>query len=173
MARPNWQEYFLNLCSVIGTRSTDADTKVGCVIVNKNNKILSTGYNGLPAGICEENWPLKREQMLYIYEGKEGPIILNELLVDEHKMIGSINKYNVMLHAEINAIACAERSIRGCTLYTSVFPCSNCASLIINVGIEKVVAFNSYKRHRVFNIISKELFRLSKISFIIINDEVE
>lgn len=110
-------DYFLALCDVAAQRSKDPSTQVGAVIV-RGGDILSTGYNGMPAGLIEtpERW--------------ERP-----------------TKYALVVHAEENALLRAARngiSIKGATLYVSLFPCAKCARVIANSGIRELV-FNKEK----------------------------
>lgn len=111
----DWETYFISLAHLSALRSKDPSTQVGAVIVDNLNKIVSIGYNGLPRG-CEDNqfpW------------GREGEFLKT--------------KYPFVVHAELNAILNATRSVIGCTIYVSLFPCNECAKAIIQSGIKKVV----------------------------------
>jgi dCMP deaminase len=127
--RPSWDEYFLNICKAVSLRSHDENTKVGCVITDKRHRIVSTGYNGFPCGVDDDMLPSNREDSIEI---------------ETDKGIELITKYDVMTHAEANAIASSKFSIEGGTLYVNLFPCNDCAKLIITAGIRKVV----YKEKR-------------------------
>lgn len=107
-----WDKTFLNLCDEIATRSKDPSTKVGACIVDKKRRIVSMGYNGFPRG-CNDT---------------------PELYADRNiKLLRTI-------HAEVNAIITAGRDLEGCTLYVSpLHPCSNCAAIIVQAGIKRVV----------------------------------
>ena len=111
----NWTEYFRNIANQVKLKSKDNTTKIGCVIVNIDNSIISTGYNSFPRGI-NDNVPERQERP---------------------------EKYYFMEHAERNAIYNASRngvSTIGCTMYLSCgIPCTDCARGIINAGIVKVV----------------------------------
>ena len=111
----NWIDFFFDICDTISEKSKDPSTKVGCVIVNNGNSIVSTGYNGFPIGV-EDNINSSR------YERPE--------------------KYSWTAHAEENAIAFAARngvSLNGATLYVNrMRPCTRCTRLIIQAGIKKV-----------------------------------
>lgn len=110
----NWINFFFEVCDVISKKSKDPSTKVGCVIANSGNSILSTGYNGFPIGVDDE-----------ISQRYERP-----------------EKYSWTSHAEENAIAFAARngvSLNGATLYVNrMQPCTRCTRLIIQAGIKKV-----------------------------------
>lgn len=112
----DWDRRFLELASVVGSWSKDPSTKVGAVIVNENKQIVSMGYNGFPRGVKDD----------YRLEDRE-------------------TKYNLIVHAEANAIIHAKDSLEGCTIYTDPFmPCSKCAGLIIQSGIKRVVSLDCH-----------------------------
>ena len=125
--RPSWDEYFLSIAKLVATRSTCLRRNVGAVVV-KNKQVLATGYNGAPSGIvhCEEVGCMREE--LQIPSGQR------------HELCRA-------LHAEQNAFLQAARhgiSLDGSTLYITTQPCSICAKMIINVGIEKIVIEGEY-----------------------------
>ena len=124
--RPSWDEYFLAICHVVATRSHDEDTQIGCVIVSPSRRIVSTGYNGLPAGVDDAYWATNRVQKVTL------PGVFSDQLVYE------VDKYDTVTHAEANAIVSAAESLRGCSLYCTLYPCNECAKLIITAGIKKV-----------------------------------
>ena len=110
----SWDEYFLSLAHLSGMRSKDPNTQVGACIVDQNNVILTTGYNGFPKGCSDDEFPWNRE--------------------------GEITKYPFVVHAELNAILNASgKSLRGSRLYVALFPCNECAKAIIQAGISEVV----------------------------------
>lgn len=113
----NWNKFFFDLCDTIAKKSKDPSTKVGCVIVNSGNSIISTGYNGFPIGVDD-----KLIEVPSRYERPE--------------------KYSWTSHAEENAIAFAARngvSLNGATLYVNrMQPCTRCTRLIIQAGIKNV-----------------------------------
>ena len=125
--RPGWDEYFMEMAELARKRTTCLRRGVGAVIV-KDNRVMATGYNGVPRGIkhCSEVGCL-REQM-GVPSGK-----MHELCRG--------------LHAEQNAIiqaACLGQSIEGATLYCTTQPCIICTKMIINAGIKRVVIKESY-----------------------------
>ena len=125
--RPGWDEYFMEMAELARKRTTCIRRGVGAVIV-KDNRVIATGYNGVPRGIkhCSEVGCL-REQM-GVPSGK-----MHELCRG--------------LHAEQNAIiqaACLGHSIEGATLYCTTQPCVICTKMIINAGIKRVVIKESY-----------------------------
>jgi len=131
-----WDYRFLDLAEFISSWSKDPSTKVGAVIVDENNRIVSVGYNGFPKHI-DDNDRLKERDI----------------------------KYNIIVNGEINAILFANKSVEGCTLYTYPFmPCPRCAGLIIQSGIKRVVSFvNKIDRWEKDFELSRELFHESDI----------
>lgn len=151
--RPSWNDYFLKIAKVVSERSLDPSTKVGAVIVDENNRIVATGYNSLPQGVDDSFWPLTRES--------------EERQTSDSKFL--VNKYNVITHAEANAIASSGCSLRNCTLYCTLFPCNECAKLIITAGIKKVVyaSIRDDDSHK----ISTELMRQAKIELLQVEEK--
>ena len=111
-----WDDYFMSVALLSGKRSKDPNTQVGACIVNKNNVIESIGYNGLPKGCSDDEFPWE----------KEGEMLNT--------------KYPFVVHAELNAILNAKgKDLSGCKLYVALFPCNECAKAIIQSGISEVV----------------------------------
>ena len=109
----NWDEYFISLAYNIASKSKDPSTKVGAIIVDNENRIISTGYNGFPRKILDK----------------------------QERLINREKKLLYTVHAEINAILFARVPIEGYTLYTVPFaPCASCAKIVIQAGITRVVA---------------------------------
>lgn len=126
--RPTWDEYFMDLVETIKRRSTCIRRQVGAIIV-KENRILTTGYNGAPSGCthCEEVGCLRNE--LQIPSGQR------------HELCRA-------LHAEQNAIIQAARcgiNIEDSTIYVTTKPCVICSKMIINAGIRRVVYRGDYQ----------------------------
>lgn len=110
----SWDEYFMGVALLAAKRSKDPNTQVGACIVSSDNIILSTGYNGFPAGCSDDEYPWERE--------------------------GKATKYPFVVHAELNAILNAGgRSLRGARIYVDLFPCNECAKAIIQSGIVEVI----------------------------------
>ena len=105
-----WDQRYLYLAGHIATWSKDPSTQCGAVITD-GHRIISTGFNGFPQGI-----------------------------EDDERLDVRGTKYEMVIHAEINAILFAKQDLHGCTIYTYPFqPCSRCASVIIQSGIRRVV----------------------------------
>lgn len=116
----NWDHRFLLLAQHIAGWSKDPTTKVGCVIVDEQRHVVSTGYNGFPRGVDDD------------------PARLHEREV----------KYKLVIHAEKNALLHAQRDLRNCTLYVwPMPPCSQCAAAIVQSGIKRVVSVSPSAEH--------------------------
>jgi dCMP deaminase len=112
MNSTNWDNRFLDMAKLVSTWSKDPSTKVGAVIVDPSNRLVSVGYNGFPKDITD-----------------------NERLLDRDK------KYDIIVHAEVNAILFSNKTLKGFTMYTWPFqPCPRCTGLIIQSGIRRVVS---------------------------------
>ncbi len=111
-----WDEYFMAVAKLAGLRSKDPNSQVGSCIVSNDNKILSVGYNGLPIGCSDDEFPWERD-------GEE---------ID--------TKYPYVVHSELNAILNYRGgSLDGAKLYVSLFPCNECAKAIIQAGIKTII----------------------------------
>jgi dCMP deaminase len=127
MERPCLDKYFMDMATLVSSRSTCVRRNVGAIIV-KEKHILSTGYNGAPKGTrhCEELGCIR--EIMHIPSGQM------------HELCRGV-------HAEQNAIAQAAYfgvSVNGGTIYTTTFPCSMCAKILINSGIIEVVYGEGY-----------------------------
>ena len=110
----SWDEYFLGIAMLAARRSKDPSTQVGACIVSPDKIIISTGYNGMPKGCSDDEFPWGRE--------------------------GAETKYPFVVHAELNAILNANgRDLRGSSIYVALFPCNECAKAIIQSGVKEVV----------------------------------
>ncbi len=108
--RPTWDEYFLTLAEQVSRRSPDPSTKHGCVLVDSDHRVISTGYNGPVSGLPNEMVPLDRPA-----------------------------KYNWFIHAEDNAVAFARCDLRGATAYVTGQPCAACFRRLLQVGVRRIV----------------------------------
>jgi dCMP deaminase len=112
----SWDEYFMGVAKLSALRSKDPNTQVGACIVSEDNKILSMGYNGLPIGCSDDEFPWNREG---------DPLD---------------NKYMYTAHSELNAILNYRGgSLDNAKMYVTLFPCNECAKAIIQAGIKTLV----------------------------------
>ena len=112
----SFNTYFMALALISARRSKDPHTQAGACIINNHNRILSTGYNGMPNSVLDKDMPW----------GVDPDDFMN-------------TKYTFVCHAELNAILNAKTNLDGCTLYVTLFPCNECAKDIIQSGIKMVV----------------------------------
>lgn len=110
-----WDEYFMGVAKLSARRSKDPNTQVGACIINQDKRIIGIGYNGLPWGCDDDEFPW----------GNQGSLIET--------------KYPYVVHAEANAILNATTSLKDAILYVSLFPCHECMKLIIQSGIKEIV----------------------------------
>lgn len=112
-----WDLRFIELAKHVSTWSKDKSTKVGAVIVNSDNNPISIGFNGFPAKVDENNERIEKREI----------------------------KYAFTVHGEANSIANAAKNgqkTKDCVMYITFFPCCDCAGLIVNAGIKKIVCEN-------------------------------
>jgi len=139
----SWDQFFLGLAVLTSLRSKDPNTKVGACIVSKNNIIQGLGYNGFPRGCDESNFSWE----------KCGEYI--------------DTKYPYVVHAEANAILNSNSSnLVGSTLYSVLFPCNECAKLIIQSGINKIVyCSDKYSTIPIF-LAARKMFNVANIELV-------
>tara|TARA_R110000868_G_scaffold310843_1_gene572018 strand:+ start:10 stop:459 length:450 start_codon:yes stop_codon:yes gene_type:complete len=109
---PSWTQYFMDLARLVATKSKDS-TQVGAILVGPDGEVRLTGYNGPPKGVIDR--PERRDRPA---------------------------KYLYVSHAEQNLIAFAARvgiPTKGCDIYVTHHPCSNCAKTLIQAGIKTIV----------------------------------
>ena len=137
----SWDQYFMGIAILSGKRSKDPNTQVGACIV-KNNKIIGMGYNGLPSGCSDDDFPWE----------KTGDFLET--------------KYPYIVHAELNAILNSIKSdLHDAYIYVALFPCNECAKAIIQSGITRVIYLSDkYGESEVF-LASKRLFNSAGVKF--------
>ena len=135
----SWDEYFMGVALLAARRSKDPNTQVGACIDSPDNIILSTGYNGFPAGCSDDEYPWARE--------------------------GEETKYPYVVHAELNAILNSSgKSLHGARIYVALFPCNECAKAIIQSGIKEVVYLSDKYSDAPMTIASKRMLRLAGVA---------
>lgn len=116
---PSRANVYMAMAKLISKRSKDPNTQVGAIIVSKDDRILSVGYNGFPNGCSDDEFPWTRSAKCE-YD----------------------TKYPYVVHAELNAILNFRgdnKAFEGSTLYVTLFPCHECAKAIIQSGITRLV----------------------------------
>ena len=136
----NWDEYFMGIAMLAAMRSKDPSTQVGACIVSQDNIIISTGYNGMPKGCSDDEFPWERE--------------------------GAVTKYPYVVHAELNAILNANgRDLRGSRIYVALFPCNECAKAIIQSGVKEVLYLSDKYADTMLNLASKRMLDAAGVKY--------
>jgi len=141
----SWDDYFMSVALLTAQRSKDPNTQVGACIVDGDRRIVGLGYNGMPRGLSDDEMPWAKRNSNPLY-----------------------NKYKYVTHAEVNAILNSKGSysshVNGGTIYVALFPCENCAKMIIQSGIKKVVYLNDIYHDTDGCCASRAMLRCAKIT---------
>ena len=136
----SWDEYFMGIALLAARRSKDPSTQVGACIVSRDNIIISTGYNGMPKGCSDDDFPWDRE--------------------------GDDTKYPYVVHAELNAVLNANgRDLRGSRIYVALFPCNECAKAIIQSGVEEVIYLSDKYGDSMSSLASKRMLDAAGVKY--------
>ena len=138
----SWDDYFMLQAILASFKSKDPSTKVGAVFVDLDNHQLSMGYNGFIAGIDESQLPWGKDPSAN----------------------AECQKYGYVVHAEANAILHAPASLKASRCYVTLFPCNECAKLMISKGMKEVIYLSDKDSEKEYNRMSKRLFKLAKVS---------
>jgi dCMP deaminase len=134
-----WDEYFMGVAHLSAMRSKDDSSQVGACIVNDKNRIVGIGYNGFPIGCSDDDLPWEK----------------NEDFLQ--------SKYAYVVHAEPNAILNSSVDLADSRMYVTLYPCNECAKLIIQSGIKEVIYLDhKYPNDPIFEA-SRRLFEMAKI----------
>ena len=144
-----WDEYFMGLAHLSALRSKDPSTQVGAAIIDENHRVVSVGYNGFPKGCSDDEFPWSRSGG-----------VLN-------------SKYAFVVHAELNAILNSPRSVSGCTIYVSLFPCNECAKAIIQSGIKRIVYESDKYADTETTIASKNMLQAAGIELVQLENTIK
>lgn len=137
-----WDQYFIGIALLSTYRSKDPNTSVGSCIVSTDNKILSVGYNGMPHGCSDDEFPWDRDK--------------NELE----------SKYLYVCHAELNALLnYTGTNLKNSRIYTTLFPCNECTKALIQSGINEVIYMEDKYANTNSIIASKKMMDAAKIIY--------
>ena len=140
MPRISKENYYLDIAETVLERATCLRRVYGAIIV-KNDEIISTGYNGMPKGCSDDEYPWDRE--------------------------GSATKYPYVVHAELNAVLNANgRDLRGSRLYVALFPCNECAKAIIQSGVKEVYYLSDKYADSLSTLASKRMMNSAGVKYI-------
>lgn len=124
-------------------RSKDPNTSVGACIVSQDNKILSVGYNGMPRGCSDDEYPWRREASSDLD-----------------------SKYLYVCHAELNAILnYTGTNMKHARIYTTLFPCNECTKALIQVGISEVIYLSDKYSEQSSFIAAKRMMKSAGITY--------
>jgi len=139
-----WDEYFMGIALLSAERSKDPNTSVGACIVSQDNKILSVGYNGMPRGCSDDEYPWCREASSDLDA-----------------------KYLYVCHAELNAILnYTGTNMEHARIYTTLFPCNECTKALIQVGISEVIYLSDKYSEQSSVIAAKRMMKSAGITYI-------
>ena len=145
----SWDEYFMGVAVLSSMRSKDPNTKVGACIVNNKKRIVGIGYNGLPVGCSDDVFPWERQG-------------------------GFLDtKYPYVVHAEPNAILNATSDLTNSTLYVTLFPCNECAKLIIQSGIKEIVYLDDKYEGTDSDLASKKMLQSAGVTWRKVNLNID
>ena len=138
----DWDAYFMGIAMLSAQRSKDPNTSVGACIVGSDNRILSLGYNGMPRGCSDDEFPWAREG---------DPLD---------------TKYLYVCHAEMNAILNYTGShMKGAKIYTTLFPCNECTKALIQSGIAEVIYLSDKYAQTASVIAAKKMMKSANIVY--------
>ena len=141
-----WDEYFMEIAKLSARRSKDPARQVGACIVSEDNRILSIGYNGAPNGFPDEYMPWGKDKQT------------DELY----------RKFFYSCHAEMNAIVNfrgSKKDLEKAKIYLDLFPCNECAKIIIQSGIKEVIYLSDEDDGKPTNTAAKMLFETCGVSY--------
>lgn len=139
----SWDQYFMGIALLSARRSKDPHTQVGACIVDSDNKILSVGYNGMPCGCSDDDYPWDNIS--------DDP--LN-------------TKYLYVCHAELNALLnYSGFKLKGARIYTTLFPCNECTKALIQSGIREVIYYEDKYSDTPDVMAAKKMMRSAGISY--------
>lgn len=144
--RPSWDRYFMDIATMVATRSTCLRRSVGAIAVS-NRRILATGYNGTPKGLrhCGEVGCIRQE--LNIPSGQR-----HELCRGLHA------EQNCIIQAAVHGV-----QLEGSTIYCTFQPCVVCAKMLINAGIVEIVYENGYPDEMSVSMLTEAHVKLRKL----------
>lgn len=140
----SWDEFFMRTAIAAQLRSKDPNTQVGACIADTNHRILSVGYNGTPSALNDDDFP---------WGASDDPLY---------------DKHSYVIHAEANAVLNYRGSLKdmqGATVYVTLFPCHECAKLLVQAGIGEVVYLDDKYDGDMDNLISKRILDTCGVAY--------
>lgn len=146
----SWDEYFMGIAMLSSMRSKDPNTQVGACIIDDSNKIVGIGYNGFPIGCSDDELPWCNTSA--------SP---------------NDTKYPYVVHAEVNAILNATKNLKNAKIYVALFPCNECAKVIIQSGIKEVIYLSDKYKDSDSVKASKKMLDLAKVKYSLFKTELK
>ncbi|WAQ99977.1 DCTD-like protein [Mya arenaria] len=138
-----WPDYFMAIAFLSAQRSKDPRTQVGACIVNEEKKIVGIGYNGMPNGCSDDLMPWAREA---------------DSILDTKQLY--------VCHAELNAVLNKNSAdVKNCTIYVALFPCNECAKVVIQSSIKEVVYYSDKYKDRPAFMAAKRMFDQAGVTY--------
>ncbi|XP_048774472.1 deoxycytidylate deaminase-like [Ostrea edulis] len=138
-----WPDYFMAIAFLSAQRSKDPRTQVGACIVNEEKKIVGIGYNGMPVGCHDDKMPW----------GRESDNVLN-------------TKQLYVCHAELNAVLNKNSAdVKNCSIYVALFPCNECAKVVIQSGIKEVIYYSDKYHDKPEFVASRRMLDMSGVKY--------
>lgn len=142
----SWDQYFMGVALLSSKRSKDPNTQVGACIINTDKRIIGIGYNGFPSALSDDEFPWE----------KEGNF--------------SNTKYPYVVHAEMNAILNATQGLKNASIYVTLFPCHECAKMLIQSGIKEIVYYGQKYEQTESDVAAKKMLDAAKVSYRLFNE---
>lgn len=142
----SWDQYFMGVALLSKKRSKDPNTQVGACLINQDKRIIGIGYNGFPQKLSDDEFPWEREGIF------------------------SNTKYPYVVHAEMNAILNSTQSLKDATLYVTLFPCHECAKMLIQAGVTEIVYYEEIYNNTESDIASKRMLEAAQVKYRLFND---
>lgn len=136
-----WAHRFMDLAKTVATWSKDPSSQVGAVIVDPDQRIVSLAYNGYPRYISDINYDFREYKIARV------------------------------VHAEANAILYARQNLRDCIMVTTLFPCSQCAALIIQSGMTGLVTMPTPQKDVWGFAVSMDMFQQAKVQIMYLGEK--
>nr|CAD7401188.1 unnamed protein product [Timema poppensis] len=185
-----WADYFMATAFLAAKRSKDPCSQVGACIVSPDNKIVGVGYNGMPIGCSDDVFPwskttINKIDTKYLYGERDTKCTFQRVTLMDTRYfyfkaltamtsavtylddeIHNVCRVVTVCHAEMNAILNKNSAdVKGCTMYVGLFPCNECAKIIIQSGIVEVVYMSDKHSHKVKTQAAKRMFDFVGIKY--------
>ncbi|XP_034063437.1 deoxycytidylate deaminase-like isoform X2 [Gymnodraco acuticeps] len=165
------EDYFMAAAVLSAKQSKDPNRQVGACIVNQDKKVVGVGYNKMPNG-CEDHMPWSRSKAREAADAAKASVMDTAAVAAIYAVKADTppedelnTKYLYVCHAELNAIMNKNSAdLKGCSIYVTLFPCNECAKLIIQAGMKEVVFLSDELHDRVETKASRRMLQRAEIT---------